>query len=425
MTQTAGKARSVDAQMADFKRHVFYIHGFDPRGTPVYEGHFRAGLPAASARWSRDMVVVESEDDARARGAWTVTSRGVPSGFRVETHYEMLPWTDIVGRYWFPGRQMRLALESFRFAWTTWRCGILKRFHRPAWALYVAILMTPALVVLSLVVGMLAVTAGVGLALLAASLASAPQWLAFAAAVVAAGLVVALLLRGWSRLKAWLNVWWVTRFLGYLRGSADGRFERSEERADAFARRMFEVWEKSEVDEILVVGHSLGAIHLVRAGARLLRLMSEGESRPENESRREGESGAGGANKPKIVLLTLGHTVPLYTLLGGDEAFRHDLAEIATSDRLRLLDVTSGSDPGSSCRIPLVEGIDLYGRSSRVISREPDFHDILEPETFRRIRMRPLEFHFQYLKPSERGHGFDYFELVTRPRPIETSVACP
>ena len=407
MTQTSGKARGVAVQSSDFKRHVFYIHGFDPRGTPAYEGHFRAGLSAASVRWSRDIAVVESHEEALARGAWTVTSRGERSGPSVETQYEMLLWTDIVGRYWFPGRQMRLALESFRFAWTTWRRGILKRFYRPAWALYVAILMTPALVVLSLLLGLTAVVASLVGTVVAAFFSGAPVWLAIAAALVAEGLVVVLLLRGWSRLKAWLNIWWVTRFLGYLRGCADGRFERSEERAEAFAARIFEVWKKGDVDEILVVGHSLGAIHLVRAGAQLLRVLPEGKA------------------GPAIVLLTLGHTVPLYTLLGGDEAFRRDLAAIAISNRLRLLDVTSGSDPGSSCRIPLVEGIDLGGKALRVISREPDFHDILEPETFRRIRMRPLEFHFQYLKPSERGHGFDYFELVTRPRLIETSVASP
>ncbi|MCE7027829.1 hypothetical protein [Jiella avicenniae] len=407
MTETSETARGVEAQGANFRRHVFYIHGFDPRGAPVYHGHFRAGLKAASARWSRDIAVVESEAEALAAGAWTVTSRGAKAGTRVETRYEMLAWTDIVGRYWFPRKQLRLAAESFRFAWTTWRRGILRRFYRPAWALFVAILMTPALLVLWGLVTVVAIAAGAALAMALGTAFGAPPWAAIAAALAVALLVLAGLSMGWNRLKAWLNVWWVTRFLGYLRGCADGRFDRSEERADAFAERMFEVWRAGKVDEILVVGHSLGAIFLVRAGARLLRLLPEGE---------------GG---PTIVLLTLGHTVPLYTLLGGDAEFRRDLAVIATTDRLRLLDVTSGSDPGSSCRIPLVEGIDLGERPSRVISREPDFHDILEPETFRRIRMRPLEFHFQYLKPSERGHGFDYFELVTRPRPIETSVAVP
>ncbi|NDW05166.1 hypothetical protein [Jiella pacifica] len=407
MTETSETARSAAAQGADFRRHVFYIHGFDPRGTPVYHGHFRAGLSAASARWSRDIAVVESEEEALARGAWTVTSRGAPAGPRVETHYEMLPWTNIVGRYWFPRQQVRLAIESFRFAWTTWRRGILRRFYRPAWALFVAILMTPALLVLWGLAAAAAVVAGAALAMALGTALGAPPWVAIAAPLAVVLLVVAMLSMGWNRLKSWLNVWWVTRFLGYLRGCADGRFERSQDRAHEFAGRMFEVWKAGEVDEILVVGHSLGAVHLVRAGAQLLRLIPEGE------------------DGPNTVLLTLGHTVPLYTLLGGDEEFRRDLAEIATTDRLRLLDVTSGSDPGSSCRISLVEGIDLGERRSRVISREPDFHDILEPETFRRIRMRPLEFHFQYLKPSERGHGFDYFELVTRPRPIETSVASP
>ncbi|MBP0614100.1 hypothetical protein [Jiella mangrovi] len=394
-----------DAQSVDFRRHVFYIHGFDPRGTPVYHGHFREGLGEASARWARSITIAEPEDEALASGRWTVRSSQEPAGPRVETRYEMLLWTDIVRRYWFPRQQIRLAFEAFRFAFATWRRGILKRFYRPAWALFVAILMTPALLVLSVFVGLAAIGLGVAIAAMAASAFDAPAWLSMAASVAVAILVVLALLEAWRRLRIWLNVWWVTRFLGYLLGASDGRFERSEDRAEQFARRIFEVWKQGEVDEILIVGHSLGAIYLVRAGARLLSKLPTG------------------VKGPKIVLLTLGHTVPLYTLLGGDGGFRRDLADIATSERLLLLDVTSGSDPGSSCRIPLLEGVDLGRRSPRVISREPDFHDILEAQTFRRIRLRPLEFHFQYLKPSERGHGFDYFELVTRPRPIETSVA--
>ncbi|MBO0905698.1 hypothetical protein [Jiella sonneratiae] len=395
----------------DFRRHVFYIHGFDPRGTPVYYGHFRDGLRPASRRWGRAIVIAGTDAEALAHGAWTVTSHAAPDGPLVETRYEMLDWTDIVGRYWFPRRQLRLAGEAFRFAWTTFRRGILKRFYRPAWALFVAILMTPALILATLVFGALTATlAGAGAAA-AATFLGATGFVAAFAGLFAALAVVLGVAAGWNRLRAWLNIWWVTRFLGYLRGMADGRFERSGERAEEFARRMLAVWESGEADEILVVGHSLGAVWLVRAAARLLDLLP-GEARAAE-------------NAPRIVLLTLGHTVPLYTLLGGDAAFRRDLSALATSERVRLLDVTSGSDPGSSCRIPLIEGIDLSGRQSRVISREPDFHDILEPETFRRIRMRPLDFHFQYLKPSERGHGFDYFELVTRPCPIETSILQP
>ena len=415
MTQPSVQDSSLDGRSVAFRRHVFYIHGFDPRGAPIYHGHFRGGLDAASRRWQRRITVREEPEAAVATGAWTVDAIGKATGQRVETRYEMLVWTDIVSRYWFPRRQVRLAIESFRFAFATWRRGILKRFRRPAWALYVAILMTPALVLLGVLVALAAVAVTLATVSVAASSLGATAGVSAAAAIFASIAMLVLLAMGWNRLKAWLNIWWVTRFLGYLRGMADGAFERSEERAEAFAERMFEVWRQGEVDEILVVGHSLGAISLVRGGARLLRRLSEAATGDPH----------GASGGPRIVLLTLGHTVPLYTLLGGDAQFRRDLADIAASERLLVLDVTSGSDPGSSCRIPLVEGIDLGDRPSRVISREPDFHDILEPETFRRIRMRPLDFHFQYLKPSERGHGFDYFELVTRPRPIETSVAQP
>ena len=392
------------APAAVFRRHVFYLHGFDPRGPAVYHSFFRDGAQSAGQRWDRSISVGQRKRTGPHSSLWTIESQDWRSDTSVITAYEVLRWDDVVRRHWFARREARLAYEACAFALRSWRRGILKVSYRPAWAGFLAMVVPPVFLLSTFLV-LLILALCVGLATwYAAGAAGAANWLQILLAIASSCAAGLGLFRLWKFLEQRVNILWLTRSLAYLRGSSDGRFDRCEDRAAAFAEKLRAVWERQEVDEILLVGHSLGAMHLVRIGARLMRALPADTA------------------GPAIVMMTLGQSIPLYSMLGGDEAFANDLALLATSDRLRLLDVTSGSDPGSSCRVPLVWTVDLHGQPSRVISREPDFHDVLEPETFRYIRVRPPEFHFQYLKPSERGHGFDYFELVTRPEFIRTSV---
>ena len=54
--------------------------------------------------------------------------------------------------------------------------------------------------------------------------------------------------------------------------------------------------------------------------------------------------------------------------------------------------------------------------------RSPRFHKRLTRDTYRSLKRRPLEFHFQYIKASEIPGGYDVFRLLVGPERLEESV---
>ena len=85
------------------------------------------------------------------------------------------------------------------------------------------------------------------------------------------------------------------------------------------------------------------------------------------------------------------------------------------------LDVTSPSDElifGLWPRSPRCR-IGHNDPAQRPTRRSPQFHMILPPKSFWRIRLRPFEYHFQYLRASETPAAYSYFRLVCGPRLLE------
>lgn len=402
-----------DAEMKDdrrpFRRHVFYIHGFDPRGPAPYHGFFTAHAGEAGRRWERQIEVSRRSQPAPHVARWAISSKasGAPS---VQVTYELLRWDDEVRRLWAQRRPAALIGQSFRVLWAYARSGFMGEIYRPARAAFFSVLTPPLLFTLfalaSLGVGFLGVLVG-GILGRAAEL---PAEAVTAVQVFAALLALFLVLLVWRHLARRAELWWLTRCLDYLWLAAHGDVTRSEKRADEFAQRLGRVAAEPALDEIVVVGHSLGALHAVRMVAKALR------AHPDLGLGREG---------PRLLLLFLGQSIPSYTVYERDPDFVRDLIDVTTSERATVIDVTSGSDTGSACRVDLLHRLDVGGRVSRHRQERPPFHQLLTPQSFRSIRKNPRAYHFQYLKPSERGSGFDYFELLTRPEVLTTTRAVP
>ena len=131
------------------------------------------------------------------------------------------------------------------------------------------------------------------------------------------------------------------------------------------------------------------------------------------EQRGQGEASA----KRKIAFATLGQVIPLYNLIDRSGNSIRDVRAVAASPEVDWVDVTSGSDPASACRLSPWSAPRRGGRTrgaalgSRVSS---DF----TRERFLHIRRRPLEYHFQYLKSADCPDGFDLIRMMISPAPF-------
>lgn len=365
------------------RRTVLYIHGFDPRGPGVYHSLFAEEARRSAVLSGRTLTVGPRRRSAGGAG-WSVAGDGV------ETAYEFLRWDDRVRARW---SRNEVALLGELAAWVgKWgRLGYFGKARREARALWLAMLSTPVVTALYMLSALAVVALAGAVAGAAAHLADLPAWIGAAPAL--ASLLLAP--RVWRWVEERLNVCWLSRCFTYMRRRAEERSDDLDERDQRFAAAIADAVGDPACDEVLVVGHSLGALHAISALARAL------EANPSL-----GQDG-------RLALMTLGQPVALFTVQPEVETFRRELATFADAPQIPWLDVTSPSDPASACAIDPLTDVEAPAR--RLLQRSPRFHLFLTQPHFQTIRRDPISFHFQYLRAPDIAGGFDYFDMVAGP----------
>lgn len=357
------------------RRHVLYIAGFDPR-RPASTHRRYAEEGARQAAVSSYNLYVGSLDRMDAmRDAWTV--RAEIDGAQTETRFECLRWDDIVRARWPRGAWGVLRATAFA-SWHLWRDGILGRTLRTSWPAFLALAL-PCLLLLATVLG------GALLGMLALV---APVWAAVLA-LAGAGLA-------W-RLVARAHLPWLMRSMAMLIRQGRGQTPDLEARVDAWAARLAAVLKDDAADEVLVVGHSSGAMLAMLTAARALRR----------------QSGA------RLALLTLGHCTQMLSQQPAAREVRRELAELAGADGLTWVDVTA---PPDACCMALVSptsyaGPELANAPAPTLIN-PRFAQLFDSAPYAAVKRDRYRCHFQYLMAGQRPGSWDYFATTAGPRTL-------
>jgi hypothetical protein len=147
-------------------------------------------------------------------------------------------------------------------------------------------------------------------------------------------------------------------------------------------------------DEVLVAGHSVGTHIAITAVARALDSIPDGSW---------------------LSLLTAGQSIVMTPDAPLAAQFRQDLLKVATSSKVRWIDVTSAVD--GSC-IALTDPLATSGIARpagamiqpKLVSAR--FNKLFTPATYAGMRRDFLRTHFQYLMAAELAGDYDYF-LIT------------
>jgi len=155
----------------------------------------------------------------------------------------------------------------------------------------------------------------------------------------------------------------------------------------------------SDVDEVLVVGHSSGAHLAVGVLADIMRRNQPVE---------------GG---PKLSFLSLGQVVPMVSFLPQADDLRRDLNYLSTQQRLAWVDVSA---PGDGCSFALCDPVGVSGSAPKTDQRWPlvisaAFSLSLSPARFKALKRRYFRLHFQYLCAFDRPLEYDYFQITAGP----------
>ncbi len=392
------------------RRAVFYVPGFDPRGPGAYHRLYADNAALRSGQGgvriavgSRRPTGVHGPGEHGAgehRAGWRVEAEW-PEGAAV-ADYTVLRWDDLVRAAW-PRGAARLWRDIPRRLASLSRSGVLARLRRGSRPSFLAAVF-PALALSGFGLAVLAI--GAMFTVLAAALAPAGfggwliagSWLALGAAIPAA----------WSEADRRLNVTWLNHSIGYMVERAAGRLEDGPRWA-GFAESIGRALDDPDIDEVLLVGHSQGAVHAVRLAARVLRAAPEtiGRDRPKGW---------------RLALVTLGQPLAIYCGLPEDAAIKGDLAMLSSDERLIWLDATMPSDAASSGWLDPLSGVSRADGARWPVRRSPRFHTLMPTAAFRALRRDPLAFHFQYLAAAPRvvaEGAYDFLRLTAGPEALD------
>lgn len=369
--------------MEKFKRKLFYLGGFDPRGVRFYHQMYREQAENY-ARLSGEQVEVSARRSGPASSAlWTVTNHSAG----VETDYEFLRWEDLVGKVWIRN-PLLLAWRSIATYSAHARHMQFLRMRK----------LRPGPVITILYPPLLAVLIPLALALLPALLLTLllPFW---AAALIGIGISVALS----GRLLNKLIVPWLLRFMYYNHSvAADGPGAEMDARLDQFAARIVEEMDGSH-DEVIFASHSNGTIYAMSVLRRILELRGD-RPLPDN-----------------FTVLTLGQVVPVIALRKDASWYHADLK--ALDDKpFRLVDFSAPPDGAAYYDVHPIRLVSDRC-AARVDLLSPRFHLFYDPENYHSGWSNKYEAHFDYLRVGDRLSPVDYVSLTAGRRTIDEAIA--
>jgi len=368
------------------RRVVFHVAGYDPSPPDAMRRRFARELRRFEETWASQATVTDA--DPAADASWRVAAAG--PNWQVETDFRLVRWDDIIAEAGRRSMARRVPLGLFAFA--DFAFHALVRYLRANWR-YALFFLFPLL--LFCLFGAAALFAGKLIAV-----ATGSALLGIFAAVV----ILAVLMR-WPGEKLYLPLLfddWI-----FSRGYVRSRHGALESRLDRIAKDIVALAQQGAADEILIVGHSLGAALAIDLLDRALLLDPDL-----------------GAHGTRIGLVSVGSSILKIGLHARAARFRSAVQRVAAAggifwgDYQALSDVMNfyKKDPVATMGLPT---------TGRPVVRMVRFRHMLDPAIYARMRYDPYRMHCQFVSGNNRRAAYDYFMLVCGPLAAEDQAHLP
>ncbi|WP_438274632.1 hypothetical protein [Nitrobacter sp.] len=377
------------------RRHVFHIGGYDPISPEQQLDRFRRSLSLFQRTWGVRAEIVSGIEATPVSASWEMEASG--PNWNTRTSYEMLRWDDLIREDHARGMWSRLC-EAFTTLADFVLTGTLFRFMYSSWK-YAGFFLFPYLYL----AGFAACGAVIGYGLVRlAGVTGFAAILLMAASTV--GMTAGLLyLLGWRwPINHVFDDWIFSREFVY------GKRPRMDARIEQFAERILERVRNADVDEIVVVGHCLGAALVMDAVARALE--------------REPELARCG---PPLCILTVGATIPKFSLHSRGERIRQATQTVADEPRIRWTEYHARDDAISFYRFDPVT-LKRFSRErsdGRPNIRRVQLHDMMDKASFRRHRFNFMLLHYKFLMGNSVRANYDHCLIICGPLPFDEITA--
>lgn len=393
-----------------FRRHVFFLAGYDPMTVEAHHRVFLRELARFGGVWN---VKTKASDDPRVNrtgGYWTARAEGPE--WTTETRFEVLAWDDIVRADMNRSRWSHLK-GTIRAIGDMIATGTIIRYFQTShrYGIFFCLPYLTLALIWAAAGGLgwfaaRALETPVSKALVGTALAAQGQtgrWIA-----VVAGILVALAV-GVGLIRLLNQRLRLRQSLDLAEFSVDFAHDRSpklKERITAFADRLRAAVALGGVDEIVLAGHSLGAMHVVSLVARALR-----------------DDPQLGTTVP-IRVLTLGSTIAKFALHPAADRLRGSTRTLSKAAAIGWTEYQARDDIVSFYKVDPVtlERAGDGDTTRRPLIRRVAIKTMLSPATFARFRFDVMRLHCQFFLANDQRAPFDFYAFVCAPVPFDTLV---
>jgi predicted esterase len=377
------------------RRHVFHIGGYDPIVPERQLERFRRSLASFKRTWNVSSQTSALANSSKVSASWNLEAWG--PNWKTQVTFEMLRWDDLVLRDSQRGILSRLyqsGLTLFDFVLT----GTLFRYIRANWK-YAGFFLFPYFYVMLFGLG------GAGIAYAVTRLANLTGLRAAICSIfIAVPIFVALM--QWLGPRRRINH--VLDDAIFSRQFLYGRRPEMEQRIHDFADKILERARKADVDEILIVGHSLGAALAIAAVARSLK--------QDPQLAKHG---------PTLCLLTVGATIPKFALHPKGDNIRQATQTVADATSIHWAEYQARDDAISFYRFDPVtlKRVGRDGSNGRPNIRRVQIHSMMDPASFKRHRFNFMRMHYQFLMGNDQRSPYDYCMIICGPLEFDNITA--
>jgi hypothetical protein len=357
-----------------FRRQVFFISGYDPRGALFLHKNCVTETDKWSATTGYPVKTGPRKNISKLVRRWPITSE-LPAG-RSETNFDFLQWDDIIREHW-ERRNWLVYLQSLPLLWRLIVDGVFFRTIRESWPIAID-MAAPATT---------AILHGLGVLLPLVGLVG----LYFFPGVI--GKIVALALIALGA----FGFWWIRSNMERYKPEWNARigiFSNKmilsrdfvpglDERLNQMADHIIATIDEGQPDEALIIGHSYGTALATILAARVL------ERRPE----------WGGKNSP-LGLVTLGQTQALSAYRKRRNWYHEELSRFARFPDFTWLDFSS--PPDGAC-FAMINVLDFLPKPPKAMPKmlNAQFHRIFTEEHMNAARFYRMLMHFFYMQAND------------------------
>lgn len=377
------------------RRHVYHIGGYDPIAPELMLERFRYSMANFEKNWNAAGTVSDINHSTNVSASWNAEASG--PNWRTKTTVEMLRWDDLIHKDFERGPVSRL-LGGGHTLVDFIRTGTFVRYLRSSWRYTIFFVYPYVMVLLFAVAG-----------LVAGYYASRLLGLSGIVAVVS-GLAVALAsflaLMRWSpwngRIQHAFDDWIFSREFVYGTRSAMNR--RLEEFAEIIAARA----RAADTDEIVIVGHCLGAGLVMQTIAHALKIDPDLCN-----------------HGPAICVLTVGATIPKFSLHPKGERTREAAVVVAGNPQIRWTEYHARNDLISFYKFDPVtlKRMSPNRRDERPNIRKVQMSEMMSKPAFKKHRSRFYRMHYQFLMANDLRAAYDYIMILCGPLPFNEITA--